>query len=186
MNEFQFGDGKFFVLAFQIRHLSADELQRAARMCEFNDEVPVRIARPALGLRGDLKRLRQQRVARQHGNAFAENFVVGRLAAAEIVVVHRRQIVVDERVGVDALDGARERHGGRVAATTSLGGSQQNCRAHPLAAGEERVAHGFVNRRGLGLLAGQEFVERAVDGIGARSEELVQVERFWCGHARMF
>jgi len=43
-----------------------------------------------------------------------------------------------------------------------------------------------VNGGGLGLLGRKEFVERAVDGIGARSEELVQVERFWCGHARMF
>ena len=71
----------------------------------------MRIARPAFGLRGDFKRLRQQRVARQHGDAFAEDLVVGRLAAAEIVVVHRRQIVVDERVGVDALDGAGQRQG---------------------------------------------------------------------------
>ena len=72
----------------------------------------MRIARPAFGLRGDFKRLRQQRVAREHGDAVAENLVVGWLAAAEIVVVHRRQIVVDERIGVDALDGARERQGG--------------------------------------------------------------------------
>ena len=111
----------FLLLAFQIRHLSGDELQRAGGFGDFQNNLVVRIAREFFALRGDFKRLRQQRVARQHGDAFAENFVVGRLAAAEIVVVHRRQIVVDERVGVDALDGARERHGVGVAAAASFG-----------------------------------------------------------------
>ena len=55
----------------------------------------VRVARPAFGLSGNLECLCQQRVARQHGDAFAKDFVVGRLAAAEIVVVHRGQIIVD-------------------------------------------------------------------------------------------
>jgi len=48
---------------------------------------------------------------------------------------------------------------------------------HPFAAGEERVAHGFVDGGRLGFLAGQEFVERGVDGVGARGKELVQFER---------
>ena len=120
----------------------------------------MRIARPAFGLRGDFKRLRQQRVARQHGDAFAEDFVVGRFAAAVIVVVHRRQIVVDERIGVDALDGAGERHGVGFAAAASRRGREQNGGAHPFAAGEERVAHGLVDRGGLGLFGRQKFVER--------------------------
>jgi hypothetical protein len=34
-----------------------------------------------------------------------------------------------------------------------------------------------VDGGGLGFLDGQEFVERGVDGFGARGEELVQVER---------
>ena len=176
MDVAQFGHGKFFAFALQIRHLPGDELQRAGGLGDFQNDFLVRIAREFFALRGDFKRLRQQRVARQHGDAFAENFVVGGLAAAEIVVVHRRQIVVDERVGVDALDGAGERHGVGFAAAAGGGGREAKRRAHPFAAGKERVAHGLVNRGGLGFLGGQEFVERGVDGFGARGEKLLQIK----------
>ena len=125
-----------------------------------------------MALRGDFKRLRQQRVARQHGDAFAEHLVVGRLAAAEIVVVHRRQIVVDERVGVDALDGARQRQGVGFASAAGCRRGEAKRGAHPLAAGEERIAHRLVDGRGPGFVAGQEFIERGVDGFGARGQEL--------------
>ena len=39
----------------------------------------------------------------------AEDLVAGRPAAAQVVVVHRRQVVVDQRIGVDHLDGAGRR-----------------------------------------------------------------------------
>ena len=47
-----------------------------------------------------------QRVARQHGGGLAEHLVVRRLAAAQIVVVHARQIVVNERIGMQQLHAA--------------------------------------------------------------------------------
>ena len=50
----------------------------------------MRIARPAFALRGDFKRLRQQGVARQDGDAFAEDLVVRQFAPAVIIVVHCR------------------------------------------------------------------------------------------------
>ena len=146
----------------------------------------MRIARPALGLRGDFKRLRQQRVARQHGDAFAEDLVVGRLAAAEIVVVHRRQIVVDERIGVDAFDGAGERQGVGFASAAGGRGGKAERGAHPLAAGKERIAHRLVDGGGPGFVAGQKFIERGVDGLGARGQKLLQIELGFCGHAGLF
>ena len=42
-------------------------------------------------------------------HVLAELHVAGRLPAAQLVVVHRRQVVVDQRVGVDQLDRARQR-----------------------------------------------------------------------------
>ena len=177
MDVTEFGHGKFFAFAFQVRHLPGDELQRAGGFRDFQNDFVVRIARKIFALRGDLKRLRQQRVAREHGDAFAENFVVGRLAPAEIVVVHRGQIVVDERVGVDALDGARERHGVFFRTAAGRRRREQDGGTHPLAAGEERVAHRLVNGGGLGFFGRQKFIERGIDGFGARGEELVQVEQ---------
>jgi hypothetical protein len=52
---------------------------------------------------------RQQAIPRQDGDRLAVDLVVGGMPAAEVVVVHGRQVVVDERVGVDAL----QRAGGR-------------------------------------------------------------------------
>ena len=106
----------------------------------------------------------------------AKDFVVGQLAAAVIVIVHRGQIVVDERVGVDAFDGAGERHRfGFLAAARGRSGEQDGG-THPLATGEERVAHRLVDGGGLGLLRRQEAVERGVDGRRARFEKILEVE----------
>ncbi|HZI32092.1 MAG TPA: hypothetical protein VFF11_07105, partial [Candidatus Binatia bacterium] len=38
------------------------------------------------------------------------------------------------------------------------------------------ITHRLVNGGGPGFFGGQKFVERAVDGFGARDEKLVQVE----------
>ena len=52
------------------------------------------------------ERLGVQAVARQDRDALAVDDVQRRPAAAQRVVVHRRQVVVDQRVGVNQLDGA--------------------------------------------------------------------------------
>ena len=50
---------------------------------------------------------RVQAIAGEDGDAFAVDDVQRRPASPQRVVVHRRQVVVDERVGVNQLDGAR-------------------------------------------------------------------------------
>ena len=61
-------------------------------------------------LRGeDVERQALQRIAHEQGGRFVEFHVHRGLAAPQCVVVHRRHVVVDERVGVDALDGTRQR-----------------------------------------------------------------------------
>ena len=57
---------------------------------------------PYPGLHGE----REQTVAREDGHGLAEYLVTGRLAAPEVVIVERRQIVVDQRVRVDHFEGA--------------------------------------------------------------------------------
>ena len=61
---------------------------------------------PSIG-RQDLERERLHGVAGEHRLGDAEADVHRRLAAAEDVVVHARQVVVDQRIGVDQLDRAR-------------------------------------------------------------------------------
>ena len=53
--------------------------------------------------------LGEESVAGQDGHAFSGDDVQRRPAASHGVVVHRRQVVVDERVGVNQLDCARRR-----------------------------------------------------------------------------
>ena len=47
-------------------------------------------------------------VAGEDGDGFAEDFVAGGLAAAEVVVVEGGEVVVDEGVGVEHLQGCAE------------------------------------------------------------------------------
>ena len=89
----------------------------------------------------DVESQRQQAVAGKDGGRLVEGLVHGRLAAAQIVVVHRRQIVMDQRIAVDAFE--RRRHAQR----RMLIGAEESCalqhkeRAQPLAAIEHAVPH---------------------------------------------
>ena len=70
--------------------------------------------------------LGEQAVAGQDGDVLAERDVAGGQAAAQAVVVDGRQVVVDQRVGVDELEGggegqdARERRAAARSATARL------------------------------------------------------------------
>src|SRR5437868_3131955 len=83
------------------------------------------------------------------GDAFAKDLVIRGPAAAKIVVVHAWQIVVNERVSVDALDcaGVRQRVVERSGAR--LGGGEREHGAQTFSTGEEAVSHGRVDRRGF-------------------------------------
>eukprot|EP00964_Phaeocystis_antarctica_P079338 scaffold49426_cov73-Phaeocystis_antarctica.AAC.5 len=81
------------------------------------------------------------RIAREDGHVLAVQYMVSGLAAAEVVVVHGGQVVVDERHGVDHLEAhsgwARHLHG----AAEHLGSSEAQHRPHTLASGHQRVPH---------------------------------------------
>jgi hypothetical protein len=85
--------------------------------------------------------------------------VVRRLAAAQVVVVHRRQVVVDERHGVNHFESYSSRLGGIQRAAEHLGRGKAEHGAHSLAAGQQRVAHRLddqVSLRDGGLERGVE------------------------------
>src|SRR6185295_986602 len=163
VNVFQLCGGNRFAFAFEVGHLAGDELERAGGACQFEHDVPMGVARPAAALRGDLERLGEEGVAGQNRDAFAEYFVVGEFAAAVIVVVHCGQDVVNERVGVDAFDGAGQGQGVLDGTAAGFSGGEAEGGAHAFAAGEEGVAHRLVNGRGPRGRFGQKAVERAVD-----------------------
>jgi hypothetical protein len=88
-----------------------------------------------------------QAVTGKNRAGFIEFFVGGRLAATQIVVVHCRQIVVNQRIGVDQLNRAGSAVSllGLAAERFARGVGQQ--RTHAFAAIHHAVAHGLVKAR---------------------------------------
>ena len=91
-----------------------------------------------------LERQRQQGIAGQNRRGLVERLVAGGPATPQIVVVHGRQIVVDQRIGVDHLDGAGGRHGRLDRPAAGLRGQQHQHRPQPLARRQQAVTHRFA------------------------------------------
>eukprot|EP00966_Prymnesium_polylepis_P198292 4595279-Prymnesium_polylepis.2 len=76
----------------QVEHLSARQADRADRLPQRGDDLDDPIGGHVLRLARDVvEGLREQRVAGEDGDIVAVQLVVRRLAAPEVVVVHRRQ-----------------------------------------------------------------------------------------------
>ena len=81
----------------------------------------------------DVEGERQQRVAGKDRRRLVEGLVHGRPAAAEVVVVHRRQVVMDEAVGMDAFQRRRGADDALVMAVEEPRRLDDEERAEPLA-----------------------------------------------------
>lgn len=124
MNVAQLLHRSFLAFTFQVRYLPGYELQRTGSVRHLQDNFLMGIPRPSFALRRNFKCLGQQRVPSQHGDAVAEDFMVRQFTAAIIVIVHGGQIIVDQRIRVDALDRTGQRHGIRLASATRRRGRQ--------------------------------------------------------------
>ncbi len=76
------------------------------------------------------------------GSEPVEIRVVGGFAPAQIVVVHGRQIVMDEGIGMNALQRPGKGHNRCAAKTVQTGADQTQHGTQPLASGQETVLHG--------------------------------------------
>ena len=93
------------------------------------------------------QRLEGQRlegVAAEDRRRLVERPVAGGDAPAQVVVVHRRQVVVDERIGMDHLHRRGGGGGGVPIAAAGLRPPEHECRPEPLARGEQGVPQGRV------------------------------------------
>ena len=101
-----------------------------------------RVAAAGLARQDEVERLREEAVAGQDGHVLAEGDVARGPAAAQRVVVDRRQVVVDERVRVDELERRRGgQHAGAGRRPRPRAVASVEHRPDALAAGEQRVAH---------------------------------------------
>ena len=110
------------------------------------------------------KRQGLQGIARQDGCAFIEGLVYGGLATTQVVVIHGGQVVVDQRVGVDQLDGRRGGVQGVVFCSQGAPRQIDQQRAQALAAHQQAVAHGCLQAR---LDGGPRLEQRRQGGIDA-------------------
>ena len=171
----------------KIDRLAADHARRAGGLGDQRDHAQLprhqRRVEPLRLARQQAERLGLQAVAGENRHALAVHDVRRRPPAPQIVVVHRRQIVVNQRIGVDHLDRARRRHR-RVARRGfgradrlrhAFGAREHQQRAQPLAAAEQAVAHRVGDdrrrrRRGVERKASS----ARLDFLAARVEILVE------------
>ena len=86
-------------------------------------------------------RLCEQGVARQDRGVLTERAVASRATATQIVIIHRRQVVMDQRVGVDQLQGGGGRQQLVRVVAESFACRQTQHRANAFPTGQQRVAH---------------------------------------------
>ena len=129
--------------AGEIEHLSADHAADAD-----GARQRARQQQPHIGILVDLvagddvEGQRQQRVAGQDRGGVVGLLVQGRAAAAQVAVVHRRQVVMDQRIAMDAFQRRAGQQRGLARDAEHRGAFDHQKRPQPLAAAEARIAHG--------------------------------------------
>jgi hypothetical protein len=127
------------------------------------------------GERGDsLKGEGLEGVTCEDGGGFTEDNVAGRLAATEVVVVEGREIVVDEGVGVEHLEGCTKvgyAFGIVFRACDHSCGFDAKDGADTLATSEGAVSHGAVDGVREGIGGGQEAFESGIAELRAGEKQ---------------
>ena len=116
-------------------------------------------------IRQSFESQRQQRVARQNGGGFAKLFMASGLATAQVVVIERRQIVVNQRISVNKLQRAGHRQNRRASHDSAMkirAASRHRIGPHALAASKYAVAQRVVNRRRPRIRRRQQAINRGV------------------------
>ena len=96
-------------------------------MGQFGNEIGGRVAAVGFCPGDGGESFGEKAIAREYCDRFSENAVIGGAAAAEIIIVHAGEIVVNQGVGVNALDGASggEREG-LFSSNSPSGGEAEN------------------------------------------------------------
>ena len=132
-----------------------------------------RVASAAIG--GEhLERERLQRVAGEDRGRLVELPVRRGAAAPQIVVVHRRQIVVHERVGVNQLDGGGDAIEQLFGGTDELAARVDEQWPDTLTAAEHGVAHCIEQSLGHVVVGTENVGELLVDSAAVMIEPLCE------------
>jgi len=163
VNADELGFGEVFAFAFEVEDLAADEFLGATAFGEFKEDVFERVAFGGGGVGEDGEGFGEEGVADEDGHAFAVNLMRGGAAAAEVVVVHAGEVIVDEGVGVHDLDGAGGGEGVFRITSAGFGSGEGEDGAEAFSTGEDGVAHALVDGFRADGDAGKEGVEGVID-----------------------
>jgi len=128
-----------------------------------------------VGAREDVEGEGQEPVARQNRGRLVERLVGGRVPAPQIIVVHRRQVVVHQRVTVHTFERRADHQRTFAGHVEQRGDGDHEKRTEALAPIEARVAHSVeqaLRARALALdrRRGEEAIDQTLDFRGHRSE----------------
>jgi hypothetical protein len=127
----------------EVEELATDHAPQPGGPGEPQDELgPDGAVRIGPRIRQDLEGEGLEGIARQDGRCFVEGPVDGRPATAEIIVVHGRQVVVDQGIAVQQLDGAPGPQASPGPGSQEAGRLERQEGPQPLAAAQDRVPHG--------------------------------------------
>ncbi len=161
----------------QVDRLATRHALRAAgfRQRADNGQALRRVRRHRPVLSEDLEGQDLERIAGEDRGRLVESLVAGRPTPAQVVIVHRRQIVMDERIGMDQFHRrSRAVQPGRVHADRLAGQIDQQ-RADPLAAAEYRIAHRLVEPVRTLIGRRQPAFKNALDAVAVKGERPLEV-----------
>ena len=128
----------FLAFALDVRHLATDHAVRTQQARQ--DFNRLRIA----GTAHQFERLDTERIARHHGRRFAELLVARKLAAAVVVVIDARKVVMDKAERVEHFKRTRRKPNLVARAAKHIEGSLGETGTQALAARKHRIAHSLV------------------------------------------
>lgn len=146
MNVFQLFEVDLFPLALQVDDLSGNEFLAAGGAGDLPDKIRLGKAFGGRGIGSEFECQGEEGVTGENCQSFAKDFVGGGLAAAQIVIVHTGQVIMDQGVGMDTLYRGRQRHGGGRMAFESFVGGQDEDWPEAFASRKKTVAHGLMDK----------------------------------------
>jgi hypothetical protein len=116
-------------------------------------------------IRDDLEGHGQQPVTGQNGRGFIIGDVAGGFAAAQVVIVHGRQVVVHQRIAMDAFQCCADAQCLIMICAKNARTLGHKERPQPLALGKGRITHGLGHAGCAGAVERQQPVEYGFDFV---------------------
>jgi hypothetical protein len=112
-----------------------------------------------------LKSSCKQGVSGQYGSCFIKGLVTCWLASAKVIIVHGREIVMDQRISVNKLKSTRGRHRVGFVATHGFSRSNTQDRTQSFASRLKGVTHGLNQGGRVGLRIVPKRLKGSIDGL---------------------